>query len=398
MITVTGGVYEEKCIEPFWDEIYGSAGRAAAALSGHIPVKLVTYRAEPFSDGLDNLERGYGISIEGPAVGDGVSFSYMHSLSVPHIKPRPDAISHNDALIVSDDIVLRFGMLDGEAIVKARKAIYDPQSAFAPTNFRENGSEAEELALILNRFEARKLSGKADLEQALDSLVATQGATVVVIKMGSQGALVAHGRERHRIPAYRSDNVFKIGSGDVFSAAFALFWGARDLAPEAAAELASRAVSLYVNSRTLPIPTQEELSSLSLEAVSPRQGQGQGQVYLASPFFDIGQRWLVEEIRTLLLDAGTTVFSPLHDIGDGPGPVVAPEDLRGLDASDAVIAVLNGADVGTVFEVGYAVAARKPVVALAQNMRAEDLKMVEGTNCRIMGDLVSAIYQVIWAL
>jgi hypothetical protein len=396
MITVTGGVYEEKCIEPFWDEIYGSAGRAAAALSGHIPVRLVTYRAEPFSDGLDNLERGYGISIEGPTAGDGVSFSYMHSLSVPHIKPRPDGISRNDALKVSDDIVLRFGMLDGDAIVKARKAIYDPQSAFAPTNFRENGSEAEELALILNRFEARKLSGKADLEQALDSLIDTQGATVVVIKMGSQGALVAHGSERHRVPAYRSDNVFKIGSGDVFSAAFALFWGARNLAPEAAAELASRAVSFYVNSRTLPIPTQEELSSSSLEAVSPRQGQG--QVYLASPFFDIGQRWLVEEIRTLLLDVGATVFSPLHDIGDGPGSVVAPEDLRGLDESDAVIAVLSGADVGTVFEVGYAVAAKKPLIALAQNMRAEDLKMVEGTNCLIVRDLVSAIYQVIWAL
>ena len=63
-----------------------------------------------------------------------------------------------------------------------------------------------------------------------------------------------------------------------------------------------------------------------------------------------------------------------------------------------MIAVLNGADVGTLFEVGYAVATRKPVVALAQNMRAEDLKMVEGTNCRIVGDLVSAIYQVIWAL
>jgi hypothetical protein len=394
MITVTGGVYEEKCIEPFWDEIYGSAGRAAAALSGQIPVKLVTYRAGSFHDGLENLERGYGVSLEGPTIASGVSFSYMHSLSVPHIEPRPDAIPHNDPLIVEDDIVLRFGMLEGDAIVKARKAIYDPQSAFAPTNFRENGSQAEELALILNHSEARKLSGKTDLEEALDSLTNTQAATVVVIKMGSHGALVAYGSSRHRVPAYRSDNVFKIGSGDVFSAAFALFWGVRNLAPEAAAELASRAVSFYVNSRTLPIPTDDELSSLSLESVSPRQGQ----VYLAAPFFDISQRWLVEEIRTLLLDAGAAVFSPLHDIGDGPGPVVAPEDLRGLDESNAVIAILNGADVGTVFEVGYAVAARKPVIALAQNMRAEDLKMIEGTNCRVMGDLVSAIYQVIWAL
>jgi hypothetical protein len=285
-------------------------------------------------------------------------------------------------------------MLEGTAVVSARRAIYDPQSAFAPMNFRENGSEAEELALILNRFEARKLSGKTDLEEALELLMSSEGATVVIIKMGSHGALVAHGRERHKVPAYRSENVFKIGSGDVFSAAFALFWGVQERTPAEAADLASRAVSFYVNSRTLSIPTADELAALPLDPVSPRPGQ----IYLASPFFDIGQRWLVEEIRTLLLDAGAKVFSPLHDIGDGPGAIVAPEDLRGLDESNAVIAVLNGADVGTVFEVGYAVAAGKPVITLAQNMRAEDLKMVEGTNCRIVGDLVSAIYQVIWAL
>jgi hypothetical protein len=394
MITVTGGVYEEKCIEPFWDEIYGSAGRAAAALSGHTPVDLVTYRAGTLRDGFDNLERAFGVSSSGPEIGSSVSFSYMHSLSVPHIAPRPDAIPQNDPLIVKSDVVLRFGMLEGEAVVNARRAIYDPQSAFAPKNFRENGSEADELVLILNRFEARKLSGKTDLEEALDFLMSTQEAKVVVIKMGGHGALVAHGRERHRVPAYRSENVFKIGSGDVFSAAFALFWGVQRRPPAEAAELASRAVSFYVNSRTLPIPSADELAALPLEPVSPQSGQ----IYLASPFFDIGQRWLVEEIRTLLLDGGAQVFSPLHDIGDGPGPIVAPQDLRGLDESKAVIAVLNGADVGTVFEVGYAVAARKPVIALAQNMRAEDLKMVEGTNCRIVGDLVSAIYQVIWAL
>ena len=93
------------------------------------------------------------------------------------------------------------------------------------------------------------------------------------------------------------------------------------------------------------------------------------------------------------------VFSPLHDVGSGPlGHLVAPQDLAGLDGSGAVLAILNGADVGTVFEVGYAMARRMPVVALAQNMRAEDLKMVEGSGGLVVEDLVSAIYHVVWQL
>jgi nucleoside 2-deoxyribosyltransferase len=63
-----------------------------------------------------------------------------------------------------------------------------------------------------------------------------------------------------------------------------------------------------------------------------------------------------------------------------------------------VLAILNGADVGTVFEVGYAVCRGLPVVVLAQNMRAEDLKMVDGSGCTIVEDLVSAIYHVVWRL
>jgi nucleoside 2-deoxyribosyltransferase len=92
------------------------------------------------------------------------------------------------------------------------------------------------------------------------------------------------------------------------------------------------------------------------------------------------------------------VFSPLHEIGEGPGEVVAPQDLAGLDECQVVLAILNGSDAGTLFEVGYAVAKGIPVVALAQNMRPEDIKMPQGTGCTIVGDLATAIYQAIWAL
>lgn len=394
MITVVGGVYAELCVEPFWDDVYGSAGRAAAAVSAAAPVRLMTYRATPLMDGVENLSRVYGLEVDGPEVPEGVSFSYMHSLAVPRIVPRPDAIPRHEPIEVDGDVVLRFGMLEGGAVVSARRAVYDPQSAFGPEPFGANGSTADELALILNRLEARKLTGEAEPERAIAKLLERGGAAVVVLKMGGHGALVGTRDGVSRVPAYRSERVFKIGSGDVFSAAFTLFWGCEERSPAEAADLASRATSHYCGTRSLPIPSAGELAAMELDPVAP----GDGRVYLAAPFFDLGQRWIVEEARSLLLEMGVHVFSPLHDVGPGPGNLVAPQDLAGLDGTDAVLAILNGADVGTVFEVGYAVAKGLPVVALAQNMRAEDLKMVEGTGGTVVEDLVSAIYHVVWRL
>ncbi len=42
VIDVVGGVYGERCAFPTWEQIFGSAGRAAAALSGHATVRLHT--------------------------------------------------------------------------------------------------------------------------------------------------------------------------------------------------------------------------------------------------------------------------------------------------------------------------------------------------------------------
>lgn len=394
MITVVGGVYAERCLEPFWDDVYGSGGRAAAAVSAATSVKLVTYRASSLADGLDNLARVYNLDIDGPEVPGEVSFAYMHSLAVPRITPRPDAIARHAAIQVAGDVVMRFGMLEGDAVVHARRAIYDPQSAFGPASFGGNGSTASELALILNRFEAKHLTGETDPDLATQRLFEKEHAAVVVLKMGGQGAMIATPQGISRVPAYRSERVFKIGSGDVFSGAFALFWGLEGRPPAEAADLASRATSYYCGSRALPLPSADELAALDVEPVTPSNGR----VYLAAPFFDLGQRWIVEEARSLLMDMGVDVFSPLHDVGPGPGTVVAPQDLAGLDGANAVLAILNGADVGTVFEVGYAVSRGLPVVALAQNMRAEDLKMVDGSGCMIVEDLVSAIYHVVWRL
>lgn len=394
MTTVVGGVYLERCVEPYWDDVYGSGGRAAAAL-GDVPgLRLLTYRATPLLDGLANLEAAFGLVIEGPEVRQPISFDYVHSLAVPRIEPRPDAIRALPAIEAIDDVVLRFGMLEGTARVKADVAVYDPQSAFDPRPFAENGSSAGRLALILNRLEAGCLTREREPHAMVRDLVATQGAEVVVLKMGGYGALVGTASGVATVPVYRSDSVWKIGSGDVFSAAFTRSWALEGRSPGEAADIASRATAHYCGTRSTSIPPGDDLAAFPFHAVEP----GRGRIYVAGPFFNLAERWMIEEIRTQLLHMGADVFSPLHDVGPGPGEMVGPLDLAALDRCGAVLAVLNGVDPGTIFEVGYARAKGLPVVALAQNVRPEDLKMIVGSDCRIVDDLVSAIYHVVWSL
>jgi nucleoside 2-deoxyribosyltransferase len=75
---------------------------------------------------------------------------------------------------------------------------------------------------------------------------------------------------------------------------------------------------------------------------------------------------------------------------------VAPADLAALDDCDAIFAVLDGLDSGTVFEVGYARALKKPIYVVAQAVPDEDLKMVVGSGCRVFDDFVTALHHTAW--
>src|SRR3546814_3106513 len=128
------------------------------------------------------------------------------------------------------------------------------------------------------------------------------------------------------------------------------------------------------------------ISDLSSDVCS--SDLGRGLVYLAGPFFDIGQRWVIEEAKADLEAMGVEVFSPIHEVGPGPAEVIAAADLEGLERSSVVLAIVNGMDPGTIFEIGYATKMGIPVVALAQNVKAEDVKMIAGT-----GAIVTSAYR-----
>jgi sugar/nucleoside kinase (ribokinase family) len=72
--------------------------------------------------------------------------------------------------------------------------------------------------LLPNEREAMKMAGCDDLESALARL--TEMVPLVVVKLGSKGAMACRGKERLRCPALRLDAVDPVGAGDSFDAGF----------------------------------------------------------------------------------------------------------------------------------------------------------------------------------
>ncbi len=399
-ISVVGGVYAERCISPDWNAVYGSAGRAATAISTlGLEVALHAYMSDETLAQMQAVScLLQNFSLAPTRCASEVRFRYLHDLATPEIFGVP--ASPLPPISVSASRVMRFGMLESNAILDADWAVYDPQNQGSAEPFGMNGSRANHLALVLNLTEARKMSSLADgsAQDCAAAILKSQAAEVVVVKLGPQGALVAHGTDVHHVPAYRSESVWKIGSGDVFAATFAAQWMGKGWSPEAAADFASRATAIYCGHRGFP--TEQEVEQAQLRPIAVARvpaGERKRKVYLAGPFFDLAQIWMVEQARLNLHEVGLDVFSPFHDIGLGSAHDVAARDLEALDTCDLVFAIADGADTGTVFEVGYAIAKKKPVIVFSQRESEESLKMLTGTGCAICNEYATAVYKTLWA-
>jgi nucleoside 2-deoxyribosyltransferase len=325
-----------------------------------------------------------------------ISFDYLHGLDTPRISAVEESI---EPIKVSAPRIVRFGMFEGDAIVRAEKAVYDPQSATSPRSFAANGSEASVLAIVLNRWEALQLTGLssgsvADLARALRT---RERAQVVVIKMGALGAFVLEGRKTAQIPLYQSSQVWKIGSGDTFVAEFAHRWLVEGRSAVESADLASRATAYFCERRTFA--TQAELNAYGPVPLKVsarfRKGYKPG-VYLAGPFFTLANLWIIRQARASLTAMGLAVFSPYHDIGHGSAGDVVLKDLDAIQKADLVFAVADGLDSGTMYEIGYARSRDKPVIVYCENETEEALKMMLGSACIVCNDFVTAIYRSVW--
>lgn len=399
-IHVVGGVYREYCTRPRWVQTYGSAGRAAIAIgSMGSSVVLHSYLDSKAQDEILQIAAWLGdVHIEATPITGGVGFTYLHDMAVPTIYGVPK--NPFQSLNVHETKVVRFGMLEGDAVVDAEWAVYDPQNAGAVVSFRANGSQAKHLALVLNAWEAMQLAEMPDHppEACAPVIAQKEGAEVVVIKMGPRGALVWQAGTINVVPAYRTKNVWKIGSGDCFVAHFAHEWMGKGKSPADSARAASLATAYYCEHQQLP--TAEDLRDFNPPEVEVSAAYASGEpreVYLAGPFFDLAQIWLIEQARDGLREVGLKVFSPYHDIGLGSADDVVEKDLQAIKKAHLIFAVVDGLDAGTVYEVGFARALGKPVVVYSEREKGgESLKMMEGSNCVMCTNFATSIYSALW--
>ena len=267
-----------------------------------------------------------------------IGFDYLHCLADPVITPHRTVIRTQETFHVDAKVAILFGMMECAPTVDAEICVYDPQSPVNPQGFRNTGSKAKHLAFTANAGEIKVLTGKG-LNEGAQDLLKSEGAEIVLAKCGLDGVLVFDSTGQiGAVPSYKTNNVFTIGSGDVFVAAFALAWGIHGEDPIQAADYASKAAAQYVETSALPIQSFEAAKRTPREPVV----LAGGHIYLAGPFRELGQRVIVNEVRKLLGILGMTVFSPVHDIGHGPAENVVKQDLEALNNCDAVLAILNG--------------------------------------------------------
>ncbi|HAF32594.1 MULTISPECIES: PfkB family carbohydrate kinase [Sphingobacterium] len=387
-LKIIGGTYYEECLDPLDRKLAGSGLRAACALANKgIEIDFLSFISQKDKELAETICNSFGINGQFIISEETITFSYKHPLSLP----TPYGIIENREFSDKrEENLLFYGLKEANIKTESNYVVYDPQNGI---NFRDTGSKANHLALILNKKESQlisKLTDETDLELIGKSIIASENAEVVVIKNGSHGALVIEPNSINYVPIFKTTTIWPIGSGDIFSAAFALKWMIERLPAKDAALYASKSTADYCETRVLPIPVN------AVERKPLEKLIKQKRIYLAGPFFDMGQRWFINECRNILLEFDNNVFSPLHDSGFGTPESIAPQNIDAIEKSDLIFAILNGKDPGTLFEIGFARALNKRAVIFYENVSQEDLFMLVGTGCECFSDFSTAIYSASW--
>ena len=383
MLNIIGGTYWEYCVDPYYNDLFGSGLRGAIALSGfQEDISFFTLVGQSDQERLEQACLAYSINLKKIIIQETFTFYYYHPLSKSCY--YPETTSLKKSFLGSLDKVLMYGLLEGDFEFKARSLVYDPQNG---RSFSSTGASADNLAYVLNRNEAikiSKLSSDSPIEKIIDEIVRFEGARIVVVKDSVFGAYIWDGSEVEHIDFYRSERIWPIGSGDVFSAMFAYNWLCKRLGPKEAALNASLQTSNYCNSKLLPLGENPEKFPVSI----PRKKR----IYLAGPFFSISDRWVINEALQALQEFRQEVFSPFHSLGISCDSEIAKKNLQEISSCDVLLAILNVLDPGTLFEIGYARSLNKEVIIYSETITERDLFMLTGSDCKIFNDFSTAIY------
>ncbi|CAG1008480.1 MAG: nucleoside 2-deoxyribosyltransferase [Candidatus Methanoperedens sp.] len=106
-------------------------------------------------------------------------------------------------------------------------------------------------------------------------------------------------------------------------------------------------------------------------------------VYIAAPLFSEAECDFNRKLRDEIISAGFKVFLPQEDSNNikdmkDRQKIIFNKNLKGIENSDILVAVIDGADVdsGTAWEIGFAFAKGKPLLGLRTDFRTLG---IEGT-------------------
>jgi nucleoside deoxyribosyltransferase len=114
------------------------------------------------------------------------------------------------------------------------------------------------------------------------------------------------------------------------------------------------------------------------------------KLFLSGPFFNDEEVEQIDHVKHALEELGFEVYSTSHrnppiDLGSRAQKSRRFKLLcREIERSDGVFAVMDGRDAGTIWEMGYAFALGKPVVAFTERRSFFSL-MIDGSALGISG-------------
>lgn len=396
MISIVGGTYREIDYDEISVELYGSGFRGVKfLLENKCKVHFSTLGNDETKDFLNENQKVYEqFTFELMPYKDMITFKYSFPLDSPSIFPNILNISKENSLTVKGDNIIAFGMLEADYLICGEKVVYDPQTSINPKKFSDFG-QAKELVYIVNKNEANSIAESDNIDIIKEYFFLKEKATAFIIKDGPFGATLYHQDRIIQIPSFITNNVFKIGSGDIFTTSFGFYWMHKELSIEESAKLASQSTAIFCDIKAYVDVTT--FANFEFKEFSPKSINDK-QIYLASPFFALSELILIDKIRNAFLSFGIKVFSPFHDVGIGQSELIAKKDLEGIDSSDIIFCLLDNYDSGTLIESGYSLAKGKKIIGYHRTCEEDKLLMLKASNIEYYNHLTTAIYRTIWNL
>lgn len=396
MITVVGGTYREIDYDDLSHDIFGSGFRGAKfLLENNCVTNFFTAGNNIVKRYLSSCKSVYNnFEFNCCESKELITFKYSFALDEPSIFPSLLNTVKCGCINVEAENIICYGMLECDFKLNGGKVIYDPQTSIGPIRFTNFG-QAKELIYVVNWNEAKAIASSENIDEIKNYFFKIEKVLAFIIKNGPAGATLYYEQIEHAIPSFVTENVYKIGSGDIFTASFGYYWIEKNLSLKESAILASKSTSIYCEKKAFV-----DVLSMEDNCFTPYKhiDYSEKQVYLAAPFFSIADLILIDKVRNAFLNMGVKVFSPFHDVGLGDDITVANKDLNGIDESNIVFFIYDNLDSGTLIESGYALAQQKKMIGYHRTCDDSKLLMLKPANVMLFSHLTTAIYKTIWNL